>query len=232
MSFSDCTCDLLKYFTLFSAYSWIFVRFSSDFFQPFVKVPSLTLSDLISQLGAISCLLAGVSILSIIEVFHFMIVELTRNTRKVQPLNQPIDSTPSWVNSNHVLFHLSKYFLEFIKFSNIHGIRHTQSSNICVKIFWIILEALSILFCLFLVTNAYNNIEKSPKETRIESEKWTIDDVRFFLELAMTAAWIYIILQISFPAILICPDADVNVYENDKRCFTHGICHNTTLSEV
>jgi Amiloride-sensitive sodium channel len=124
-------------------------------------------------------LLAGVSILSIVEIiYHIAAIKLRKQAQQVHPVNQASRQT-AWVNEDHLLLQLMKYFAKFIKTSDMHGMNYTQDQTIgkAGRIFWSFLVVLSLTICSVLVIDMNRGAEQSPIVTRIDSQMWTLDDV-------------------------------------------------------
>jgi Amiloride-sensitive sodium channel len=124
-------------------------------------------------------LLAGVSILSIVEIFyHIAAIKLGKQSQQVHPLEQENRQT-AWADEDHLLLQLMKYFAKFIKSSDMHGMNYTQDQTIgrAGRIFWSLLVVLSLTICSVLVIDMNRHAEKSPIVTRIDPQMWTLDDV-------------------------------------------------------
>jgi hypothetical protein len=124
-------------------------------------------------------LLAGISTLSIVEIFyHIAAIKLRKQAQQVHPLEQAHRST-AWVNEDHLLFQLMKYFGKFNKASDMLGLSYTQDQTIgkAGRIFWSFLVVLSLTICSVLVIDMNRHAEKSPIVTQIDPQMWTLDDV-------------------------------------------------------
>jgi Amiloride-sensitive sodium channel len=157
----------------------LLVRFASDSYQPFVKTVPFSFSDFLGNIGGFMGLLAGISILSIVEIFyHITAIKLTKQAQQVHPAEQENRQT-AWANEDHLLFQLMKYFSKFIKTSDMHGMNYTQDQTIgkAGRIFWTLLVLLSLTICSVLVIDMNRGAEQSPIATRIDSQMWTLDDV-------------------------------------------------------
>jgi Amiloride-sensitive sodium channel len=163
-------------------FSEVRVNFVSDSFQPFVKMSALTFVDFLSNVGGFMGLLAGISIISIIELFyHVADVKFNKKNLQVHPIaNAQENRRVVRANKKHVLFQLIKYSFKFSKISDMHGLRYTQDQNLgrLGRIFWTVVVISSFVLCYFLVNNLYQHAEKSPVVTRIDSQMWTLNDVR------------------------------------------------------
>jgi uncharacterized membrane protein YccF (DUF307 family) len=155
------------------------MNFASDSFQPFVKIVPFSFSDFLSNVGGFMGLLAGISILSIVEIFyHFAAFKLRKQSKQIHPVGQANRQT-AWANEDHLLLQLVKYFAKFIKTSDMHGMNYTQDQTIgkVGRVFWALLVLLSLTICTLLVIDMNRHAEKSPITTRIDPKMRTLDDV-------------------------------------------------------
>jgi hypothetical protein len=138
-----------------------------------------TFTDFLSNVGGFMGLLAGVSIISIIEVVYH-IVSCRQSHRKIQQINLNLPIRIAWRNENHALYQLSKYFVEYIKTSDIHGVHYLTDQRLTRggKILWTLLIASSISICSFIVVYIYKHAEKSPVAISIDPQVLTLDEVR------------------------------------------------------
>jgi Amiloride-sensitive sodium channel len=143
--------------------------------QPQVKVFSFTFADFLSNIGGFMGLLAGISVLSIIEFFYLAVVHFKND--KVQPASRP--KRVVWVQT-HPLYSLTKYFSEFLESSDIHGLHYLRDQGRIGKCFWAFLLVMSVMFCSVMVSDIYEQSEKSPVRTTIDDKLWTMEDVRNF----------------------------------------------------
>lgn len=60
------------------------MKFSSNFFQPLVLVQSFTIAEFLSSLGGIMSITAGLSVLSIIEIFFHVVSNIRVTNNKVR----------------------------------------------------------------------------------------------------------------------------------------------------
>lgn len=172
-------CNQIEEFPFCSFKCVLYVQIASDSYQPFEKISSFTFFDFLGNIGGFMGLLAGISLLSVVEIFYHVAafnIKVSKNT--VHPLVQS-NRRIAWANENHVLFQLMRYFNEFVKSSDIHGLKYTQSQETgkFSRIFWSTLVLLSLMICFATVSNVYRQ-DKSPLVTRIDPTIWTLDDVR------------------------------------------------------
>lgn len=151
-------------FFLLSNWLNMCIFFKSDSFQPFKKILSYTFFDFLSNVGGLMGLFAGMSILSLVEIFyHLTAIKITLRNIKITP------SKTIWIYQNHLIVQLVKYFGKYLDFSDIHGSRYTQSLALSrnSRIFWSILLLSSIVTCYHSISDMLRHAEKSPAATRI-----------------------------------------------------------------
>jgi Amiloride-sensitive sodium channel len=138
------------------------------------------LADFLSNVGGFMGLLAGISVLSIVEIFYHALRQLQRNNRKVHPSIEPnVMRQNREIRKDHALYHIFKYFVEFTKTSDLHGLPYVtdQRQGRWGRIFWAFVVLLSLVFCLILIRDINQQAEKSPVATMIDARMWTLDDV-------------------------------------------------------
>lgn len=128
-------------------------------------------------------LLAGMSVVSIVELIYS--VKTSCQQKQVQEEDEQATTAPriAWGNETHALYQISKYFVEFIKSSDIHGVHFIKDQSLTKRgrMFWFVLVLSSVLICSIIVTYTYKHAEKSPVATRIDSKLMTLDDVSAFV---------------------------------------------------
>jgi Amiloride-sensitive sodium channel len=149
-----------------------------DAYYPFVKVQSLTFADFLSNVGGFMGLLAGISVHSFVEFFYHAMKDIKLNKKRVHcSVDQPMQ--PEIPKRKHALYELMKYFVKFLKNSDMHGLPYitdkTQSRR--GRVFWAVLVLLSFGFCLVMIRDLSELADRSPLATRIDSQIWTQDDV-------------------------------------------------------
>jgi Amiloride-sensitive sodium channel len=150
------------------------VRLATFSIHPLVKVYSFTFSDFLSKIGGFMGLLAGISVLSIVEFFYLAVV-FWKKDKKVQPASRP--RKVAW-DQTHALYLLTKYYANFLETSGIHGLHYLKDQRRLGKCFWAFLIVTSIIFCSVLISDIYEHSEKSPVRTTIDDKLWTLEDVR------------------------------------------------------
>jgi Amiloride-sensitive sodium channel len=150
----------------------------NDAYYPLVKVQSLTFADFLSNVGGFMGLLAGISVLSFVEFFYHAMKQIKSNKKRVHSsVDQQMQTEIS--KRKHALYELMKYFVKFLKNSDMHGLPYitdtTQSRR--GRVFWAVLVLLSFGFCSLMIRDLSELADRSPVATRIDSQIWTQDDV-------------------------------------------------------
>lgn len=125
-------------------------------------------------------LLAGISILSILEIFYCFLKEFLFESNKVHPPPVTNSYSDTWRNENHALYQLMQYCLEYLKISDIHGLHYVKDQGKFGQIFWLISVMLSVTFCSVLIATTYKQAETSPVAITIDSTLRSLKDVEVF----------------------------------------------------
>lgn len=176
-------------------------------------VQFVTFSKFLSSVGGIMALVAGVSVLSVVEIFFHLARSLRPTDNQVHAFAQP---APPAASESHILRQLTRYFVEFLRSSSVHGLRYTQGRrhSRCVRIFWAVQVVVSAALCSVLVRDIYKHAEKSPVITSIDAKTMTLD-------------------EIPFPSVVICPDTNSLGVFWDMNCVYYGNdCFGATREEV
>ena len=166
------------------SYSALQLGFESLHFYPMVKTEVVTLSSFLGSIGGIMGLLAGISVLSIVETFYFfgklLAERMTIKPIRIHPnLFKTVVRRQIRANKNHALYQLTKYFGEFIKASDAHGVLYTtdKEQSSCGRIFWTLMVIGSIVFCSILIVDSINNGKLNPVIVGIDSKTWSSEEV-------------------------------------------------------
>jgi Amiloride-sensitive sodium channel len=192
-----------------------------------IKVPKFGFSEYLGSIGGILGLVAGMSFISVVELFYHITLKIfgsfKAETVKIHPqtiantrnLNQVLQ-----VNNDHALYQLTKYFIEFIRTSDIPGMHYIIDSrrNKLVKVFWSTVVTLSLSICCVVIIDTVQHSELNPVIISLDEKIWKAQDVRtlereFFLVIDTEHSF-----QIPFPALTYCPDPDNGLYELYKFC--------------
>lgn len=153
---------------------------SIDFFQPVIRVQAATFSDYLSSVGGFMGLLAGASVISIMEIVFHSLKNFNKKKSKVVPIQRTGPNQVTLTTENHASQKFSENFTHFMKKSHIHGLRYTrdQRQTKCGRMFFILLVTSSLIISSILIVEMYQSSEKSPMATRIDDQMWTLDQVR------------------------------------------------------
>lgn len=134
-----------------------------DSVLPLVKVQSLTRSEFLSYVGGFMKFFAGMSVLSLMDIFFLLVKYFSFYETKV---HSTAEAEPTrrvaWGEEDHALYQLSQDLIDFIKFSNVHGLHYVndQSEKRWQRVFWLFLVISSMAFCSALILDIYNHINK------------------------------------------------------------------------
>jgi Amiloride-sensitive sodium channel len=122
-------------------------------------------------------LVAGMSVLSIIEIFYLFV---RKYTAKVQPVSVEIVEFGPVIDEGNVFNQLSKYFMDYINESNVHCLHYTVNSRLSryFRIFWGVLVFSSITICSVFIINVYKNAERYPVIMSIDHQMMTLNEVK------------------------------------------------------
>jgi Amiloride-sensitive sodium channel len=156
------------------------MRIADDYFQPLVKVQPLTFSGFLSNIGGCMGLLAGVSVLSVFEIFYLIINHFLESSNKVYSLSSTRNEKQmAWIKKDKPYW-FTKPLVDFVSSSDILGIlmvkNHTHRK--IGRVLWALLVALLIAICSKVVFDMYKYAKKLPVVTRIDSQVLTLNDVR------------------------------------------------------
>jgi Amiloride-sensitive sodium channel len=230
---------LLKLFLFwfFSSVSWgyghgtqIEFNFQESVFNPLVMHIAFNFSDYLASVGGLISLIAGISVISLIEIFyHFAayLISLRTSKRlfvKVHPADQERNKT-NVINQDHVLYQCSKYLFAFIKTSSIHGLVYTtkKAEKLVGRCFWTVIVFVSAITCSYQIMETLKHAEMNPVTYEIDEKVWKVDEVENKFKMFILLFY-KILSQIEFPAITYCPDADMTKLRNIDKCYNEKNC--------
>lgn len=156
-----------------------------DTWHPLVKKKSIGRSEFFASFGGLLGLVAGMSLLSIIEVILLMLVPVFqavkayRNRNKVWEFN--FHSETNLINRDVVVNKFSHFITKFIDKSSIHGLHNISDKKRSVfeKGFWVFFASMSMVFCLVMIHDVTKRSELNPIEFGIDEKIWNLNEVRF-----------------------------------------------------
>jgi Amiloride-sensitive sodium channel len=222
------------YFSILRGYDYatpIEFNFQESVFNPLVIHIGLNFSDYLATVGGLISLIAGISVISLIEIFyHFAAYLLSLRTSKrlfvkVHPTDQERNKT-NVINQDHVLYQCSKYLFAFIKTSSIHGLVYTtkKDEKLVGRCFWTVIVFLSAITCSYQIMETLKHAEMNPVAYEIDEKVWKVDEVEHVKKFFLLFSFYQISPQIEFPAITYCPDADIYKLRRFSDCYYKNIC--------
>jgi hypothetical protein len=139
----------------------------------------------LASVGGLLGLIAGVSIISLVEVFYFLIticyqklVKLCNAARIHPELIQPI-RREAWKQDkdDNRLLH---YLIEFFNESSVHGVNKIveKDQKAIGKFLWTIIVLISFFTCCALIGSYAKNSETDPVAFELDEKLWSIEEVR------------------------------------------------------
>jgi hypothetical protein len=187
----DCldNCETIKYNLKINKYFFkqryfLATSYETSFYAPFIRYRAFNFTDYLASIGGLVGLIAGVSVISLIEVFYHILLYLIsrRPSNKVfvkihRETDQIIAETI--LNQEHVLYQCSKYLYEFMKQSSIHGLNYMtdKDQKLVGRFFWMIVVSASALACGYLVADTLSHAELNPTAFQIDEKIWRAEDV-------------------------------------------------------
>lgn len=139
-----------------------------------------------ASVGGLVGLIAGVSVISLVEfVYHFIVYLLSLRTSKklfvrVHPtIAERNAANVLPLNQDHAIYQCSKYFFEFTRESSIHGLLYTTNKDekLTGRVFWAIVVLASTIACGFLIRDNLSHAELNPIVFGIDEKVWKVDEV-------------------------------------------------------
>ena len=162
-------------------YNEIDLNFATSLFYPLVQHRIFGVSDFLGSCGGLMGLIAGISVISIVECcFLFISIFFTNETVKINPSFEGLPSPrPFLVNHDHIFYHFAKFFTEFMSKSSIHGLHSAtdKKSSKMNKLFWLIVVAVSSVFCSWAIFDSVRHAELNPIVIGVDENFWKIEDV-------------------------------------------------------
>lgn len=157
------------------------------YIRPSIRYLAFDVSDFLAEFGGLLGLLAGISVFSIIEFvmtilkcFRFAACKSKIVAPKAVRRTRRRRRKKFKVNEEHLLYHLSRTFLEFLKESNIHGLHYTNNKRLTKfeRVFWFIIICLLLVFSSVLVIDSLRNLQSNSVIFTIDEKIWNVEDVR------------------------------------------------------
>lgn len=171
------------FFYLLSWWSEYYFYYENSFFHPLVKHHIFGFSDYLATIGGLVGLIAGVSIISLIEiVFHVLCDSCSSLYSRFLPTRvYPMQRNEVLKTKNSKSFkdHLKIYFMEYVRESSIQGVPYiaNEDRNFVEKLIWIFAIIASTIVCLILVKNSWENAEINPVSFGIDEKIWSAEEV-------------------------------------------------------
>lgn len=167
---------------LFFRNTALVLKYNQNYFFPFVKLQPFLLSDYFGSVGGIIGLVAGGSVISLVELIYHLAYRPSKNKfmKNWNTKVQPFGAKPRFrTNKDHVLYQLTKFVKEYISKSDIHGFQYLVDSHqsMCERIFWLIVLSIAVTFCSVITIYIYRHREQNPVVIKIDEKVWKTQNV-------------------------------------------------------
>lgn len=162
---------------------------------PLIKQKAIGRSEFFGSFGGLMGLVAGMSLLSIIEmVLHLLVTVIQalkqyRKRNKIWAVNaSKVVLKQSPIQENSFIKKVSTFFKHFVANSTIHGLQDiaNKKKNMFEKLFWILTVLASTALCLVTIFDVTNHSELNPIEYGSDEKIWTLNDVRINFKVFVT----------------------------------------------
>jgi Amiloride-sensitive sodium channel len=166
----------------------MFVRFADSTFKPYERFQAFVVFDYMGFVGGIMGLMAGASVLSLVELIFFLgklFYMRTCGRMKFQRVHSEISEIREIqqqrvkANQGHALYQLSIFVRQFLKSSDIHGVKFVGDENESTfgRIFWFIAVGISVVFCVVLTSSVCRSANLDPVAIRLDYNFVNVEDV-------------------------------------------------------
>lgn len=153
-------------------------------FYPMIRYQAFSVSDFLGAFGGLLGLIAGISVISLIE-FTLTILKCFGCPflkSKVAPEEAQIRKPRKkfLVNREHLFFHFGRNFVEFLKESSIHGVCYTNDKKLKIweRFGWLIIISTSITFCSILIIDSLDHLQSNSVTIALGEKIWSVEEVR------------------------------------------------------
>lgn len=154
-------------------------------FYPLIRFEAFGLSDFLGFFGGVMGLIAGISVFSIIEIALTLIKSVQINCQNSK-VGTKKNSRKRFVkkfliNRDHLLYRLSRIFVEFLRESSIHGVHYLndKATGLKMKVFWFFAIAASTICCSILVYNSSTELQSNSMFVALDEKIWNVEKAIF-----------------------------------------------------
>lgn len=173
--------DNISFFSFGSVFQ---LKLGTGSFYPWIRYQAFSVSDYLGACGGLMGLIAGVSVISIIE-FALTFTKcfqcrLVKSKIAPEELQRPRPRKSFLMNRDHLFYHLGRNFVEFLRESGIHGVRYTNDKKLKVleRLFWVVTIVISVTFCSILTMESLNQLQSNSVAIALGEQIWTPENVR------------------------------------------------------
>lgn len=147
------------------------IRFKVAEFYPFIRRKPFTVVEIFSFVGGLLGLFLGVSVLSIVEVFCYLICKPFMKLFETRPSESALLTQIPPTRSKRQAWENEPTSGDYTKYLTVHSFKFIADGSKCwtERFFWIIAFILSMIGCVFMILQLYQKLN-------INSIKMTIED--------------------------------------------------------
>lgn len=152
-------------------------------FYPMIRYQAFSVSDFLGAVGGLLGLIAGISVISIIELALTILKCFGCSFwSKVDPSLENIPKLQKrfLINREHLFYHFGRNFVEFLKESSIHGVHFTNDRKLKAweRLCWLVIICISVTFCSILITDSLNHLQSNSVAIALGEKIWSVEEVR------------------------------------------------------
>lgn len=129
-------------------------------------------------------LIAGISVFSIIELALTLMKTLRFSIRKskvgAENVSRQRSKKTFLIDRDHLLYHLGRAVLEFLKESGIHGVHYLndKATGVKMRAFWFLAIGISMACCSILVHDSFTTLQSSSVIIALDEKIWNVEEVK------------------------------------------------------
>jgi uncharacterized membrane protein (Fun14 family) len=233
--------------------------YEKNFFYALVKHRAFDFTDFLASIGGLLGLIAGVSIISLLEILFFLVsvscrklIELKKKS-KIEPELERREVIVAWseesgasrissvtmstsssaASSAQPCTRTCRFFETTFQLSSIHGVNQivNERQNVVGKVVWTILVLTSILTSGLQIKDYAKNAEMNPVAFEIDEKLWSVEEVEQVDQIWVVSDHL-LNFQIEFPSVTYCPGLDAVKATRYQECyFDSAKCFDNLTSE-
>lgn len=148
-----------------------------------MKHKAYSYTDFLASFGGLLGLIAGASLISLVEVFYFIffiMIQKISELRKSSKINANTEEIRlAWTEETAIRRHIPDFVKVFLKKCSIHGVNQSvdEDQNLFGKLIWIVVVLTSSIVCGLLIKNYVKKSNINPVGYEIDEKLWSAEEV-------------------------------------------------------